>query len=778
MGFLKTAFQVFLPTLLGLASTLFTPLFANDNFDNLYTQGQIWNALDTFHVEGKIASQQLILRKDSSQTIYETYPLENGFVLVNKQSGKGHFFPVLFKKISFSKNYLFLTPIEKSGFYVVRLIDLHHYAFHSPIPLFFIPLDETLETIENVVAEDNETALLIQSSNKKQSLTKMAFKDVEGIIIGKLLLWAVHQIFLGPENSKLGKLIESFKHNIEILQENFYKELQEIGGENALHLIPQELNELSFEKSTAEELAQALAKIDNHPKLQNLKHRYAEYFATVVQDFYTDYNSLIENMELSFVPHVIPRAEANRNSNFENFFASPSAGSILDNEGSSLSQKIKNPKKLEEDTHAALKWYAGIASGTIFVTLVLPKMMKTPFSQIAAHYSGLHVKYTSIIRHLIHFLSGTSKSVPKAETVESILVKLLPSLEKETAMSGSQFRRAFWQRIGDNSMVLTSEIIARPLFRYVEDSDAKNSILINEPFDKTHSLWFQKNFLYRVVGNQVLGSITSTTNIYLLEKEYNAILKYFLGQDPQALPLTETQKRTIAKALHQDIQSLQESARKGKIHYSASELKREWLKTLSQNGVKITASVAEALEEKIKATLSMVVQETPVMSPQKVGIIQKCVKSIGMVVHGSMAKVLGPRLVKETSATYAKSWELWKSLNETYLWNSILMQTATRGSFNGTIYLYQRVGSLIFTTPLYIAGFQSLKSRGFFTGNDDREFYFGLAHGFITNLITNYIFVNVYEKHLMETPYDLEFSKYFSSSHSEAQRAEESPPSK
>lgn len=786
MKFLQLAVSLFTTTL------FWQPFVFAQEKDPFHIENQHWDKIPSpYQIQGPIWEENdLIARDSNTQTLYRILAQgQQGITILNAKTGETHTLPIVSQNISLSKNYLFITSPQESGFFVLRLIDLYQFGFHSPIPLFLIPLDPQLGPLEDIVPQHNdnlkEETLLLRFSQKEDGMIQMEFKDVQDIIKAQLISLAMQQAMAGPQASELAHLVDELKNELQLFYEDLYRDLNRLRKQN--HLIPEELTHLNWEKSTAEELAQSLAKTEDQPELQELKLHYAKRFSTLVEAFNEKYAAMTSHIEFSF---AVPISTLNQNTTL-----------------------LETPK--EEEKRYALEWIGGITIGAAFVTLVLPKLFKKPFSVLAEKYCYFHNKNTSWAGYLLKklFSSGTvgSATLPESPSVAKTLKTLLPQEAGlfQFAATGKYFKRAFWQLGGDTLTVIGTEVIFRPLYpgwrslgqviwEFATDDPQKplspdHAILINEPFDQKHSLWLQKNFLERVIGNQILGTINTTVNLQVLEKEYNAITQYYITEsgmesvlaaqpsrrmtDLAFTQFNDEQKRELSYMIHGDLKEVQDelttkiqklkfttldkeppSLASLDIEKNVARFKEKWLghvqKLSGQTSLspQARAELEALLETKIRATYQATLN-TMNLTPQAIGFTRKCLLAFDKTALFMLSKLFGEKIA-------TKNWMIWKSMNEPYFWNAIMMHTLTRGSFNATQFLYRRSTSLVFTSPLWIAGYQFFRNRGMIR-TDRQEFCFGLGYGFVTNLVTHFIFVYGYEKYVVGTAFDLESSKLF-----------------
>jgi len=739
-----------------------TPVFSQEK-DPFYLAGQTWGKLSTSgldHIPPILDEANIIARRGDVIQIYRIFAEgEAGVTLLNHQTGEFHLFPIASQTISRSKNYLFILPTRKSGFFVLHLADLYHFGFHSPIPLFFIPLDPTMGPLKEIIPQhtedlQEETLRLVFTHEK----IEIEFQDIRDVMKAQLISLAATHMANLPPTSELALLVVELKHNLEQFYEDLHQDLERL--RQAHPLIPKDLETLNWEQSTVEELSQALAHAQDFSQLQDLKSKYAQRFSAIVETFNQKYTESIQHIEFSFSPAVDTQPEP------------------------------ESESKSQEDKQHALQWIGGITIGVAFITLVLPKFFKKPFSVLAEKYCYFHYKNTSWVGYFLKKLLS-SGAVPESPSVARTLKTLLPQQEGlfQFQATGKYFKRSFAQLGGDTATVVATELLFRPLqpgWRTPADVlmqaltgtererlSRDRAILIDDPFDEHHSLWLQKNFLERIIGNQILGTINTAVNLQFLEREYNAILRYYIVTDFSRL--AENQKQELAKLIHGDLKEIQDelSTKIQKIDLAAphappalesldieknvARFKEKWanhVEALSgpTSNQKARAELEGLLEAKIRATYQATLS-TMNLTPQRVGFMQKCLLAFNQAAVWSLSRVFGERLA-------TKSLGIWTSMNEPYLWNGMMSHFLTRGSFNATQFLYRRSTSLVFTTPFWIASYQALRNRGMIR-TDKQEFLFGLGYGFVTNLITHFIFVYGYENHVVGTVFDLEFSKLF-----------------
>jgi len=769
--------RVKFPKIAVIVFLLFLPhlsIFAYD-FNNFLIHGQVWSKIDlTYKIIGNIVDEKaFVAQSEAGQTLYRVIAQEDTLTLMNITTGDIQTIPLSAQKISISKNYLFFVPastpsIQRAqGFYILRLIDLYHFGFHSPIPFFFIPLDPELGHPQDVIAEHNpedqkEKTLLLRSA---QGIIKMEFQDIEDIIKAQLISLATQNGILGNQAQEIIQLIDRTRQEIESFYQDFQTELESIAGQDVSHLIPQEFRDLSLEKISEDDLSELLIKASDSQELQEIKLKYIKRFVNIITTFYDDFSEISKKVEFSF-------SLSNTLANTLTIGVEPEEEPV--------------PQENNDDTPYALKWYAGITVGTVFITLILPKMLKKPFSKIGAQYSCWHYGKTSWMGYLINKIYPYAEaSSTESRSVGAVLKKLIPEAQTTLAQydaTPAQFKRAFWQMGGDTATVIGTELVFRQWFRHVSDDpeEVKSAILIDEPFDENHSLWFQKNFLERVIGNQLLGTINTTVQLHILEKEYDLLLQHFvfdsniektLAAQPRRrtgdvafTKFNDEQRRQIAWMIHGDIKTIQEEvvahSKNPDFEKSIVKLREKWLRhiqqTLESSGqtaslsVQARQEIEKVLDTKIRATYQIALEEHSNFTPQKAGVVRKCFLAFKKATIFSLSKVFGEKLANQ-------SFRIWSGLNEPYFWNAVIIHHATRGSFNLTQFMYRRTTSLLFTTPFWLGTYQSLRNKGVINSLR-REAMYGVAYGVVTNLTTHFIFVKVYEKYLLHTAYDIEFS--------------------
>lgn len=750
------------------------------NFNN-----QQWG---NFELSPKFIKPQIIkedifaLEANNQKTIYQVLALKESLVIINVATQEKHRIPLATKHVSLSKHYLFVTTCsqgttEPHGFHVIRMIDIHHYGFKSAIPSFFIPTDPSFGSIQEVVAKHNdntpfnEEELLLKTANTDNGVTQMAFGDVEDILKAQLIILAIEQATQNPAlQEELEPLITTLKQNFESFYSDLHEELKIMGGEKAQNLLTPELRKINWEENFPEDIAQALATLDEKPELVQLKLKYTQRFSTIMTAFYIGYDAAMEKMELTF---DIPSSSATQNDSQED--------------------PIQKEARLEEDKKFAVKIILGATGVVAFVALVLPKLLKRPFSQMAADYCVWH--YGTLNKSWLRaFISRIRPEYLKNTNWLSwfIRTKLGPQELKFSGLSATadQFKRSFWQVSADTMTVIGAEFMARPWFKKAGEKGSNSAIFIDEPFDKIHSLWIQKNVLYHMLSNQIIGTLGTVAGLAVMEKEYNEIVKeYIVGTDLEtklSLSLNEKQRRQLADTIGNHVKEFQKTITalaekvddtermfllesneaKTAIKETTHKLIEEGSKIICpRHGVTETSPVSEwlfmtqKLSEDFERKLNNVAQKTVEdyfqKASQKPGLLKKWLAAFGQAIGRSMEKVLGKRFANGASALAKKTWNQWLYILEPSLWNGLVMQTTFRGSYNLTLWGVNRMISLFFLCPFYIGTYEASKKR-FGLESAKAEFIYGLAYGLVTSTVYNYLFVYGYEKPFMGTKLDIE----------------------
>ena len=519
----------------------------------------------------------------------------------------------------------------------------------------------------------------------------------------------------------------------------------------------------------------------------NLKELYAGFFAQRQNQFFEDYSDLVSSVEITGFP--VDQIEA------------------LDRKLKQLEDPTWFETVLEDkDSKKALYILMGITLATTFVVFVLPKLLKKPFSDIGAAYSGAHYRTlnTSWLRWVLKRFPRTRNFIEVSDSGLAKLLRKLGPMEHEMVglrPTGQQFKRAFLQSTGDTLTVVLSELAIRPLYRTKLDRDVESAILLDQPFDDTHTLWIQKNFLERIVGNQILGTIMGASSLSLLEREYNRMMQNFVLDThmeeriteylstegkTSAFKFRETSQHQLGKTMLEDMDTLKKKIQ-NKIHLLSlkgtptptvaqlelqgvmDEMALKWMKDIEDHVNTNLKSKAKAFSIPQKAKpeilafmstrLNALSQKHIQDLARKPGFITKLVFGLMGTVERILRKFFGVKVAQRHGLFAKEVWRIWTAQNEPYFWNTIFIHIPTRGSFNFTMYAFKRATSILFTTPLYISTYLTAK-RKFGLRGGMGEFGFGMGYGFATNIITQWLFVHVYEEHLMKTILDLEWAKY------------------
>lgn len=732
--------------------------------------GQMWGNIEI--PSRAMDEATFVIEHDNKKYIYKILAHgEEGLTLIDLLNDQKHHINIPAIKVSVSKHCLFIVAPqgETTGFHVVRLIDVEAFAFKTAIPLFFIPTDSSLGRVKEVVArhsdltgEMQEDSLLMKTDNPDSSVTEMAYKDVQEIIQVELIYLAMEQAIRHPGIKELDGVIAETKKEFESFYEDLYAELKTVGGEEATKILTPQLKELNWESSPPEELAQALATTDDHPELIQLKLKFSERLSNIILSFSEKYDSLMNTIELSsFVSLEQTTTEQ----------AEPRG----DWSGS------------EEDTESAVEILIGVAAVSLFIGFVLPKMLKKPFSQMAGEYSAWHYRILnkSWLRHIVNKINPEYLKTSESAFTK-VVKKLGPQEIKFAGITGTadQWRRSFAQVSADTLTVIGSELLARPWFKKISEEGSEQAIFLNEPFDSQHAIWVQKNVLYHVLSNQIMGTIGNVAQLGVIEKQYNEIVANYLKGthldkklNLQELSVNEQEKmrRKIADTIGDDLKNLEkEIAEKAKqklandatqtltvetlgIDDHLQKLREKWAQDIAKiRGKELAqAEIAESLIAPVRQSTEKALEEFLEKAPKKPGVLKKCTVAFGMAVKSSLALVLGERFAQGTANLAKKSWNTWIYILEPGFWNGLVMQTSFRGSWSPSLFVFNRLVSLFFLCPFYIGTYEAAKNKfGFHSSK--AEFAYGLAYGLVTSTVYNYIFVYGYEKPVKGTLFDVE----------------------
>ncbi|MBI2646023.1 MAG: hypothetical protein HYW85_03180 [Deltaproteobacteria bacterium] len=750
--------------------------------------GQTWGSIEM--PSRTIDDATFVIEHDDQKKFYKILAhAEEGLTLIDLLNDQKHHINIPAIKVSISKHCLFIVAPQgtTTGFHVIRLIDIEAFAFKTAIPSFFIPTDSSLGHVKEVVArhsdltgEIQEESLLMKTDNPDSSVTEMSYQDVQEIIQIELIYLAMEQAIKHPGFKELDGLIASIKKDFESFYEDFYADLKAIGGEDATKLLTPQLKELNWESSTPEALAQALATTDDNSELMTLKLNYAKRLSNIILSFSESYESLMDKIDLSSVPiTTADQAEAISSEGEESvkdkilnapLDALNVTGQFFKDVGTEL-EDMGTPSNPEEGRQATLIIYESMAV-LLFVTLVLPKMLKKPFSTMAGEYSAWHYRILnkSWLRAIVNKINPEYLKTSESAFAK-VVNKLGPQEKKFLGIigTGDQWRRSFAQVSADTLTVIGAEVLARPLFQGWKSpgellfgwdpSPSDQAIFINEPFDEKHSIWVQKNVIYHVLSNQIIGTIGNVAQLGVIEKQYNDIVANYLKNTDlevalklQELPINEQEKvrRKIATTIGDDLKKLEkEIAVRAKQKLAAGAAQ-----TLTVESLEIRGALKE-LVVKWAGDLEKIGGSGHKLSQgELLGICKATL--FGMAIKSSMTVVFGERFAQGTANLAKKSWDNWIYIFEPGFWNGIVMQTAFRsGSWSPSYFIFNRLVSLFFLCPFYIGTYEAAKNR-FGLHSSKAEFAYGLAYGLVTSTVYNYLFVYGYEKPVKGTMFDIE----------------------
>ena len=729
-------------------------------------KGQRWSQIS--NISDLHDEHLFVLHTPEGRKPYHIDPVETAtqsyLMITDIETRQGHFIPIAAKRITVSKNNIYVTTPkdpqrQKTGFYIIRVIDLFHYAFRSPIPVYFIPTDINLGHVDRIsveLDEDlNETSLLIHTHPSKTGTYKVRYADIADLIKAQLISLAIYQALTHPSLSPLSQLVSETQSGMKAFHEDLNQALKNLGFTPKPH----------WKEATIEGLSHELTQLDEDARLRKLKKEYAERLLYLMEDFYNSYHRLMETAELSFTFQDPPKYD--------------------DLEEILLPENPEHEEQLRADTHKALWIIGGILAGIVFVRLVLPKILKKPFSQMGADYANFH--YATTNRSLIKMIA--TKLFPNALRADaSRAAKFINSLDEAAAFdaTSNQFQRSFWKTSGEIVAMICSELAVRPFIKSPKDADASDAIFLSEPFDEMHSLWIQKNVLDRFVSLYVFGTIGKTIKLSIIEKELEEVVQHFILNTQleqyidQDFTFNDKQRRQLAELIGQDKKVLEKeiSVRIAELKIkqqvpglSALHLEKEITQIrerwISKIELQLTKPLSETAYNRISKILDAKLKSLAEVSltahqptPEEMGFIKKVSLSIGNAVEAALIRFFGARRGILISHFMKKNWISWKYDFKPKFIHGLLMQPFTRGSYNLSIFLFQRLSALILFTPLYIFTYEHLK-KGVDIQKPHTELLFGFAYGMVSCFIYNYLFLHLYEKPIRGTKYDLEFRKYF-----------------
>lgn len=648
---------------------------------------------------------------------------------------------------------------------MLRNADLKHFAFRAPLLIFYIPLDETLGPLQNMAITheaDQETELILQYRDPKIGLIYIPFQEVENAMNVQHMEIIQKHLETFSEMESFNQPIESFQKKVNALYEVFPQEplLQKALSQTVFPNI-HELTPVTFE--------QFLIKLNQSDPLEPVLMQYAKKMQDLILSFLEDMDQVLSRIPLSNIP--------------------PSMLTAYPPLLSSIPDKIED---LEPDTRKALSFYAGILGTAAFVAWVLPKFLKKPFSKMAWDYSIFHNR----LFNLSWTRAISEKLFPEfVHASPSRLAQFIRSMGgqenkyRDLIGSAEQFKRAFAQCSGGTLAVIATELLTRPFYRSTLDAEAPNAIFLSQPFSQTHSLWIQKNVLYRMLNGFILGSISTTGQIAILEREYMRLLQEMVLdthlESTLAFSLTQEQRRMFVEGMHRDLTKIRSAVQREisevlaqglpasnvmvttkSLPETIQRIRDRWIQTLesmnphpSHEAFIHRARLETTLTAKLTATTQLAIERFS-RETRAPGKIKKMGLILSSALHQKLAHSLGSRTANEISSISRKTWELWAYGLQPKLWNDFTAQMAFRGSFNLTYFAYCRLLSLVWALPLYVGTYEVAKTR-FGAHGLKGEFLYGFSYNLICGYLYNLILLHAYEKPLMNTAFDLELSKYF-----------------
>ena len=318
-------------------------------------------------------------------------------------------------------------------------------------------------------------------------------------------------------------------------------------------------------------------------------------------------------------------------------------------------------------------------------------------------------------------------------------------------------------------------------------------------------LWVQKNVLYDFARRQMLWTFMSTLGIAIMERDNESILKALVydtelqNQVGAKLNLTGGDKFKLPKDVRQNIARVigddlkyglnsrveQEAATllfKGEraIEYGHQDIQRaldqvkpglrqKWIREMEtmigkQNGLRgfqfdavFKGKLEQAMNTYMDNSAKRAFSGYMHLRTSNGSLVKKWMQAFSGVIQGGMVKVMGVRWTSTLDYWFRNNWRIWHKTHKAYWVNAMALQTVFRGGPNLTTIAFSRVSQLLYTTPVWIVTY-SLWTRyiGFKSGWHDITH--GIIYGFLTNQVMNYVFVELYEKKMMDTWMDLEFS--------------------
>ena len=625
-----------------------------------------------------------------------------------------------------------------------------------------------------------EVTLCLSTDNPHVQSVEIPYNDIEDLIQAQTLTLAITQASRHPELKKLNTLVQNFKDELQTLVEDLHHDLSKVE-----HLIPKQLKSLDWHTASTDELTDALLKAHQIDAIETIQQDYSEKISDQLTAFVDQYTTFIDSLALSLTYEDPSDGEK------------PFAGLIPSEEDIPPEGWWQGS---EQNTRYALKWCAAGAAGAVFVTWVLPKILKKPFSNIAAESGlGLFMATTRsrIFQFTNWFFPNAMKSESRAAKIIQRFGKTGQKFEKLTAQ-GELFKRAFWQNSGNTTAFALWEMILRPLVRSPGERGYENAIFSDKPFSDSHTIWVQKNFLHRVFLSWIIGSLSSSVGLTILERDFEKILQSHIldrgvetavsrqirRQQPHApFEFTKDQKHWFARMIRDDTKILKATVAQnasllideGIGHPDFAQLKTEemikrarerWITEIEKmvhikKDFRFEKSfrerLARFLEQRTTRDLKIKLREAT-YDIENAGRIKKFLMAFGNVLHRKTKALFNNRVASSLRFMLSESWGLWSGMNKSYFWTDMLSQCVNRGSVNPSIFAFRRTSSLLFSTPLYVTSYLFVKRR-FQLRTHAAEFAFGFASGFVTNAVSSWLFLHVYEKHIWKTAFDLDSDK-------------------
>lgn len=793
------------------------PGYTEENL--FFVQNQEWGAFqvtaesagtkneNAFRVRVATGSQQL------TNDVYRYQARgKEGLTLIHPQSNRQHKISIPAGSVSVSRHYLWVVGHREgqpSGFYVIRLIDLNTYIFKSAIPAFFIPTDPALGEVVEVAAKHNNDAenpeeerILIRTDQEAGALHDMPFQEVEDIIKLQLLFLAFKQMLFHPGFHRLEEITNQLQEKMKALFEELSTHLKKLNGEEDA-LIPESFRNQDFSHFGPEEMIKFYEAIEENRQLQDLKINASDKLRIALGEFEEAYDTMLQNVEeINFsdlvidldkqakegavlaenhpLHQMIQEAEGVRSGSHEDSPTIAQASFLPDLPSEDEIYQLFGLNPSADQRYAA-RILAGIIATTIILRLAVPRVASrfagksVSFHEAAAkmsqaeyrtvrhpirmtarlvqwateHFCPRFLKSESLLARTVRFASA-----PLGRLVQSTAAK--PVIYQDLVVTADMYRRSFWQMLADTMTVVAGEMMAREWLASPGDKDYGHSIVSTIPFSETHSLWFQYNVAYTVLSNQILGTIGGVVAISLLEKEREGIYQKYLKQleEKTTVRLRTLPEGTLGRLGPTEVFRFTEAQ---KIRLS---------------------DALQLIEERRAASEAMRHRGTQLAAAGSHSVGQALGKGLGRILRGTGGAV---------ASSYRDGAALWYKILTPSLMNNFITQTAFRGGFNGTMFVFGRVVSLAFLCPIYVGLYEKLY-RGWMRHklpgavmerlghrfprlartlanrtlpaalqSSAAEFLvFGLGYGLATSFVATWLFVNIYEKNMRGSVIDFE----------------------